>query len=125
MEPSYVGNKITSCIQLHCGVFLYVYMTLIDTHSYTHTLIPTCTHTHSHSNMFLLQTYPLPRASVTSDYVMPMHHTSVESVEDMADLGDLHEASILFNIQQRYLKDLIYVCLLCVCTLCVRIMKMV
>ena len=39
-----------------------------------------------------------------------MHQTSVEGVEDMANLGDLHEASILFNIQQRYRKDLIYVC---------------
>ena len=55
------------------------------------------------------QSYPLPRASLSSDYLMPMHQTSIDTVEDMANLGDLHEASILFNIQQRYLKDFIYV----------------
>ncbi|CAI8001640.1 Unconventional myosin-X [Geodia barretti] len=55
------------------------------------------------------ESYPLPRASLTSDYLMPMHQTSIDTVEDMANLGDLHEASILFNIQQRYLKDFIYV----------------
>ena len=40
---------------------------------------------------------------------MVMHHTSVEGVDDMASLGDLHEAAILYNIQQRYSKDVIYV----------------
>jgi myosin X len=54
------------------------------------------------------ESYPLHRASLTSDYLMPMHQTSIDTVEDMANLGDLHEASILFNIQQRYLKDFIY-----------------
>lgn len=41
--------------------------------------------------------------------VMPMHHTSAEGVEDMAVLGDLHEAAILYNIQQRYCNNKIYV----------------
>lgn len=38
-----------------------------------------------------------------------MHPTSVDSVEDMAALGDLHEAAILYNIYQRYMSDKIYV----------------
>ena len=46
---------------------------------------------------------------LTHEVVMSMHTTSVEGVDDMATLGDLHEAAILYNIQQRYCKDTIYV----------------
>ena len=53
---------------------------------------------------------------MTPDMVMPMHQTSIETVEDMSQLGDLHEAAILYNIQQRYTRDKIYVSeVLCVC----------
>ena len=38
-----------------------------------------------------------------------MHPTSIDSVDDMASLGDLHEAAILYNIYQRYMNDKIYV----------------
>lgn len=38
-----------------------------------------------------------------------MHQTSVESVEDMATLVDLHEGSIMHNLFQRYQQDKIYV----------------
>jgi len=57
------------------------------------------------------QVATLARSDLTHDHVMVMHHTSVEGVEDMASLGDLHEAAILYNIQQRYSKDIIYVSL--------------
>ena len=50
-----------------------------------------------------------PRASLTHDVVMPMHQTSIDSLEDMASLGDLHEGAILYNIYQRYQRDKIYV----------------
>ena len=40
---------------------------------------------------------------------MPMHQTSVDGVDDMAKLGDPHEAAILYNLFQRYHKDIIYV----------------
>jgi len=37
-----------------------------------------------------------------------MHQSSIDTTEDMAKLGDLHEGAILYNIRQRYEKDLIY-----------------
>jgi myosin heavy subunit len=38
-----------------------------------------------------------------------MHNSSLEGVEDMAHLEDLHEAGILHNLHVRYKKDEIYV----------------
>ncbi|KAJ7346032.1 hypothetical protein JRQ81_001982, partial [Phrynocephalus forsythii] len=48
------------------------------------------------------------RASLPRDKVLSMHQSSVEGVEDMSMLGDLHEAAILLNLHQRYQKDHIY-----------------
>uniref|UniRef100_A0A8D0BVC4 Unconventional myosin-X-like n=1 Tax=Salvator merianae TaxID=96440 RepID=A0A8D0BVC4_SALMN len=54
------------------------------------------------------EVFSYPLASVPREEVLPMHQSSVEGVEDMAVLGDLHEAAILLNLYQRYQKDYIY-----------------
>lgn len=59
--------------------------------------------------MPLPQEYRRAKVSLSPDSVTVMHETSVQSVEDMSALGDLHEAAILHNIHQRYRADKIYV----------------
>uniref|UniRef100_A0A8C3CXI1 Myosin X n=1 Tax=Cairina moschata TaxID=8855 RepID=A0A8C3CXI1_CAIMO len=49
-----------------------------------------------------------PKASLSREKVLPMHQTSIDGVEDMSMLGDLHEAAILLNLHQRYQQGNIY-----------------
>uniref|UniRef100_A0A8C9V0E6 Unconventional myosin-X-like n=1 Tax=Scleropages formosus TaxID=113540 RepID=A0A8C9V0E6_SCLFO len=46
--------------------------------------------------------------SVNREKVYPMHQTSVDGVEDMSTLAELHEAAIMHNLHLRYQKDCIY-----------------
>uniref|UniRef100_A0A8C9TRI3 Unconventional myosin-X-like n=1 Tax=Scleropages formosus TaxID=113540 RepID=A0A8C9TRI3_SCLFO len=45
---------------------------------------------------------------VNREKVYPMHQTSVDGVEDMSTLAELHEAAIMHNLHLRYQKDCIY-----------------
>uniref|UniRef100_A0A3B4UPE3 Myosin X, like 1 n=1 Tax=Seriola dumerili TaxID=41447 RepID=A0A3B4UPE3_SERDU len=47
-------------------------------------------------------------ASVTRERVYAMHQSSIDGVEDMSALAELHEAAIMHNLYQRYQKDNIY-----------------
>lgn len=51
----------------------------------------------------------LQQAEVTRERVYAMHQSSIDGVEDMSALAELHEAAIMHNLYQRYHKDNIYV----------------
>nr|XP_061798351.1 unconventional myosin-X-like [Nerophis lumbriciformis] len=50
----------------------------------------------------------LQQAEVTRERVYAMHQSSIDGVEDMSALAELHEAAIMHNLYQRYQKDDIY-----------------
>ncbi|KAK1166265.1 hypothetical protein AOXY_G12848 [Acipenser oxyrinchus oxyrinchus] len=52
--------------------------------------------------------HSLELSSVSREKVFPMHQTSVEGVEDMSTLTELHEAAIMHNLHLRYRQDKIY-----------------
>ncbi|MBN3273929.1 MYO10 protein, partial [Polyodon spathula] len=54
------------------------------------------------------QVHCLELLSVSREKVFPMHQTSVEGVEDMSTLTELHEAAIMHNLHLRYQQDKIY-----------------
>uniref|UniRef100_A0A7N6AFW8 Myosin X, like 1 n=1 Tax=Anabas testudineus TaxID=64144 RepID=A0A7N6AFW8_ANATE len=56
----------------------------------------------------LLQVIYLQKGEVTREMVYPMHPSSIEGVEDMSTLAELHEAAIMHNLFLRYQKDNIY-----------------
>lgn len=57
----------------------------------------------------IIQTYSIAKDSLNRQKVTTMHQTSVDGVDDMANLGDLHDAAILHNLHLRYKNDKIYV----------------
>lgn len=57
----------------------------------------------------IAQVLYLQQAEVTRERVYAMHQSSIDGVEDMSTLAELHEAAIMHNLYQRYQKDCIYV----------------
>uniref|UniRef100_A0A667XXW6 Myosin X, like 1 n=1 Tax=Myripristis murdjan TaxID=586833 RepID=A0A667XXW6_9TELE len=68
--------------------FFGLYGTLVVTTDYGEVR-----HTHTHTHM---------------ERVYAMHQSSIDGVEDMSTLAELHEAAIMHNLYQRYQKDCIY-----------------
>ncbi|MBN3318937.1 MYO10 protein, partial [Atractosteus spatula] len=56
----------------------------------------------------VLQVFCLELGKVSREKVFPMHKTSVDGVEDMSTLAELHEAAIMYNLYLRYQQDNIY-----------------
>lgn len=56
-----------------------------------------------------MQVICLQREELNRDTVNPMHPSSINGVEDMSTLAELHEAAIMHNLFLRYQKDNIYV----------------
>uniref|UniRef100_A0A9J8BUS8 Myosin X, like 1 n=1 Tax=Cyprinus carpio carpio TaxID=630221 RepID=A0A9J8BUS8_CYPCA len=56
----------------------------------------------------VFQAVYLQQAEVNREKVSPMHQSSIDGVEDMSTLAELHEAAIMHNLHQRYQKDNIY-----------------
>ncbi|XP_028293369.1 unconventional myosin-X isoform X1 [Gouania willdenowi] len=50
----------------------------------------------------------LQQAEITRERVYAMHQSSIDGVEDMSALAELHDAAIMHNLYQRYHKDNIY-----------------
>lgn len=64
---------------------------------------------HLNESLLCLQVLYLQQAEVTRERVYAMHQSSIDGVEDMSALAELHEAAIMHNLYQRYQKDNIYV----------------
>uniref|UniRef100_A0A8K9XRR2 Uncharacterized protein n=1 Tax=Oncorhynchus mykiss TaxID=8022 RepID=A0A8K9XRR2_ONCMY len=56
----------------------------------------------------VFQVMYLQQGELSRDKVFPMHPTSINGVEDMSTLAELHEAAIMYNLYLRYQKDCIY-----------------
>ncbi|XP_075170992.1 unconventional myosin-X [Anomaloglossus baeobatrachus] len=54
------------------------------------------------------QVFTYKQSTITRQKVTTMHPTSINGVEDMAALCDLHEGSIMYNLYQRYQENKIY-----------------
>uniref|UniRef100_A0A9J7Z9V1 Myosin X n=1 Tax=Cyprinus carpio carpio TaxID=630221 RepID=A0A9J7Z9V1_CYPCA len=54
------------------------------------------------------QVYTYKQNAVSRQRVYPMHNSSINGVEDMATLQDLHDGAILHNLQLRYTQKSIY-----------------
>lgn len=57
----------------------------------------------------VFQVVYLQQAEVNREKVSLMDQSSVDGVQDMSMLAELHEAAIMHNLHQRYQKDCIYV----------------
>ncbi|XP_067833960.1 unconventional myosin-X-like, partial [Heptranchias perlo] len=48
------------------------------------------------------------QTALSRENVLPMHQTSIDGMDDMSGLAELHEAAMLYNLFLRYQRDQIY-----------------
>uniref|UniRef100_A0A8C2HJZ7 Myosin X, like 1 n=1 Tax=Cyprinus carpio TaxID=7962 RepID=A0A8C2HJZ7_CYPCA len=70
-------------------------------------LVPSTVNSFGDGTLVLTTDYGEVRLS-NLEKVSPMHQSSIDGVEDMSTLAELHEAAIMHNLHQRYQKDNIY-----------------
>lgn len=98
-EALFLCLAVVLCSILNCTPTTPEYLCRIVVHVYIVTLC--C--------FVRVQVLYLQQAEVTRERVYAMHQSSIDGVEDMSALAELHEAAIMHNLYQRYQKDNIYV----------------
>ncbi|XP_078408901.1 unconventional myosin-X-like [Cetorhinus maximus] len=75
-------------------------------------LLPSCVNSASNEIVQFTTEYgevlSYEQVALSREIVVPMHQTSIDGVDDMSSLADLHEAAILYNLFLRYSQDKIY-----------------
>uniref|UniRef100_A0A9J7YPD9 Myosin X, like 1 n=1 Tax=Cyprinus carpio carpio TaxID=630221 RepID=A0A9J7YPD9_CYPCA len=103
-----LGNIIWDCADLCPTAFVCVLQGSRVWVNHKDQLVPSTVNSCGDGTLVLTTDYGEVRLKVNREKVSPMHQSSIDGVEDMSALAELHEAAIMHNLHQRYQKDNIY-----------------